>query len=482
MNLNVLPATLASCALLGCGCASRLDEPGALVNAWAERFREFQIFPVFPPREDMQVGDIYLTCDFPEGPVKRGADGGQTRVPVSQLVATTPAIRPYLAAYYRSRVFLPEALTEKDAAQAAAADGKLAKMPRREMFAGKSETNRLRNVSMPELFSVTASGVDAGALLPTGILLGGLEVGAKDVTSVTISIPSSGSYGLPGNRLQELLAYVPINGPTRMLEEYSTKECHPHRAKFIVVSEIYAAHAINVHMNFTNEAAARVKAAINLPSDSARKAIYDALSKHFVPGGGDGKGADGKEGSAAESEKKSDAAPGGTAKPKAKDAAGKTDQERSTEFVNALKDLASALDQRQSIEFPGVRVSAYTGSNSGISLERKFANPVVIGYRGYSVTFQELDAASAGAGSSLQLAQAVKPPPDDDELPKKPRAPVILGPAGNPPPVYVKPEARGAADLLKQEDQRRDLLRHDRPQIRQDLRQNLEQNLIQRER
>lgn len=45
------------CLLLLNGCASSVDEP--ITRAYGEAVRDLGIFPVFPPREEFQVGDVY---------------------------------------------------------------------------------------------------------------------------------------------------------------------------------------------------------------------------------------------------------------------------------------------------------------------------------------------------------------------------------------------------------------------------------------
>lgn len=461
MDQKVLVSAGLSVSVLLSGCVSLLDKPGGLVNEWADRFREFQIFPVFPPREDLQVGDIYITCALPD-PAKEAemAAAAKKPVPVSQLIATTPGVNEKLAAYYKSRVFLPEAGTAKEAAQAANGDGTLAKIPRREMYDAKAETNRLRNVSLPELFSVTVSGVDAAALLPTGILLGGLDVSAQDIQSMTISIPSSGSYGLPGNVIEQLLGDVEMPYAKSLLDAYTAVACDGRRAQYVVVSEVYAAYAINVRMNFTSQGAAKAQGALKLPDDSARKAAYDALAKFF----GSGANADKKDGT----EKEPDAKGGGDAAPKAADpkpvdpkgtdpnagskSAGKTPAQLEAE----LKALIAELEGRKSLDFPGVKVNAYAGSSAGITLERAFANPVVVGYRGYAVDFgEDLPPTSTAptpanvswfTGLRVQLAQAgpqVAPSlakPD----PTKPKPKPKIGPPVPSGPLKVDPKVERA--------------------------------------
>ncbi len=42
------------------GCAFTAAPPGHVAKEWATAFRELQLTPIFPPREDVQVGDIYI--------------------------------------------------------------------------------------------------------------------------------------------------------------------------------------------------------------------------------------------------------------------------------------------------------------------------------------------------------------------------------------------------------------------------------------
>jgi hypothetical protein len=81
------------------------------------------------------------------------------------------------------------------------ADGKNA-LPELKDVATLFEANprnaqRVRNVTLPEFFSVSAKGSDIGALIPVGTVLASIGASSEDISSVSISVPSASSYGLP---------------------------------------------------------------------------------------------------------------------------------------------------------------------------------------------------------------------------------------------------------------------------------------------
>jgi len=57
---------LLSFVSLNSGCATSPAPEGYVAKQWATAFRELQITPIFPPREDVQVGDIYVVPVAPE--------------------------------------------------------------------------------------------------------------------------------------------------------------------------------------------------------------------------------------------------------------------------------------------------------------------------------------------------------------------------------------------------------------------------------
>ena len=49
-----------ACALALCGCASPVKS-GFVADQWTSNMLELGIYPIFPPREDIYVGDVFVT-------------------------------------------------------------------------------------------------------------------------------------------------------------------------------------------------------------------------------------------------------------------------------------------------------------------------------------------------------------------------------------------------------------------------------------
>src|SRR5262245_1431490 len=83
-------------------------DPGFVAKEWSMTMREFGVVPVFPPREDVQVGDIYVSPAAPdkdlESRILRKSPGKFVPIPV--LVGSID-VRDDLHAYYTNRLSFP---------------------------------------------------------------------------------------------------------------------------------------------------------------------------------------------------------------------------------------------------------------------------------------------------------------------------------------------------------------------------------------
>jgi hypothetical protein len=76
-RLSGVFAYIVCCVTLMVGVnASYAQTQGYLMNEWSRTFRELGIVPIFPPREDVQIGDIYVHATDPES---RDAEARLTR-------------------------------------------------------------------------------------------------------------------------------------------------------------------------------------------------------------------------------------------------------------------------------------------------------------------------------------------------------------------------------------------------------------------
>ena len=456
MRKELGPRLLASsmlAAVAGCATTTLFDQR-SLSDVWSEQLAKYRITPVFPPGEDFQIGDVLIACSAPYS-----AAGYVPSAPVPQRVMRVRGVQAALQTYYSSSVRL---LPDSSIPSIQEADGKL----------------KMRNLSLPEFFQVRASGSQLGALLPFGTTLAGIGLATSDVDSVDVSVPAAGSVALP---LQEMINLVNGSGMDgssldALVDQYK-KTCPKDEkgnqsAAAIIVSEVYAAYGISLSITLTKARAAQASVALAIPSDSTRKASFDALKDYFARTPGDSAGggasippsavaavaaaastasaaakasADAASSSrsaansataaasaaaaasspaAAASAAKAAAAAASSAASAAGEAALAASQaasaaatvakaassasgpppdamanfgqnSRDQQFISSLLTLMNGTRDSFQTSHPGVNISVYSGSNSGVRMDRKFAEPVIIGLRFFQV--------SKGENNRMQL-------------------------------------------------------------------------------
>lgn len=442
MNGNACSRLIACIALSSISACSSMttpiDAPGTVADMWSSRLRQYSINPVFPPRADIQVGDIYMVCVDTTGSPKplsqdlvsrtandAGSDApemqplwlasigkmiddshgaglltkeyaGRVQMPVIALPNSNPAGGEVAGANANAAAPVPASgvgeaglkkkvkLAKPGAVPGAAAPSEPGATP---VFAAAPLTS-LRPVSFPEFFSVSATTTQASAIVPLHAILAGIGVSAQDVKSVEISIPQAESYGLPVSSVLEALLSTPQAqraGIKSVFKALQNQHCKSGSVGLELVTEIYASRAIDVSISFTKEAGAEAQVGISIADDAQKTAIWKALGQYFSTGT---QPAPGKEGEAAA------AKPADATKPADVAHAAPTPSptpDQATAFVAQLNKLASQLGGTKPLQYPGVEVSVVHGSNSGVTLNRQFASPVVIGYRGVVLKPDALD-------------------------------------------------------------------------------------------
>lgn len=373
---HVRELILLVCAAVGAGgCASRtpLHEDGALARLWHQRLAEYNIISVLPPREDVQVGDVFLVCAPPnrmgsQWQLERGPTA-PTVLPV--YVATVPGATAALEKHYAARVSVPE-LPFAEGEEKKELPPPMVRAEKWGPFGESPNDNRrLRNVSLPEFFSVSAEGAGLRALAPTPSALVGAGFSRDSLESVVVSIPAGSSYALPAMQLLRLARewqQVDLMQLWALSNtESGTRGCEG-TSKLVLVNEVYLAHAIDVRFNYEEAAVAAARAAVSLEDDPRRKAIFDALRPSFR--GASKSSESPKNGGVADAGRNSGSLTSGgldLADPRT---------------LAALETHLKLLDGLGEFSQPGVSASVYGGAGSGLVLRRRFANPVVIGYRG----------------------------------------------------------------------------------------------------
>lgn len=459
------------------GCASdAVNGSNALRDTWSTQLEQYGIWAVFPPRADIQVGDIYLSC-VSSIQVKDSNKDKRRLTPTPLWVASVPEMLDdgkshtgYLSREYLTRLQLPRiAMPSSDANAAASAPAaanavsmadtkkpvnttKTSAVARAAIAAsGAIETATtvpsifrsrplitMMPVSMPEFFSASATQAQASAIIPLPTIMANLGVSASSVDSVQISVPSAESYGLPVSTMLGALNKWKRNGRddisnidlvVAQLEKTEGAEyCPIGKPKLVVVSEIYATRSIDVSMSFKGSVGVGGGIGLNLPDGSKNKAVWDALSKFFTPqSGGTSSGTDmNTSGSDLGNSNSGGTAPTTTTMPTI---------DQATQFVKELDALYSKLGGNQKLSYPGVEVTVVSSNSSGITMNRKFEVPVVIGYRGFSIS---LNALTNNGVQALVVELLAPPDSEGNSTAGVPAAPALVAAAVDAPRSFQK--------------------------------------------
>ena len=207
------------------GCAS-VFEPGTIARDWSCKMRELQIQPVFPPREDMQVGDIYALavpkidsgeCDSRTFLGMSFGAGGRGFVPLPVFLGSLN-LGAKIDAHYKTRLDLPKTESSQ---LSVGTDGKITINGYTTPVANGSliqETvlNRLRVVGFPDFMTVKVSGADIGLIFPMFGALASISASANAVENASISIPVAESYAVPAHQVvSSLILMTKTNAPAQ---------------------------------------------------------------------------------------------------------------------------------------------------------------------------------------------------------------------------------------------------------------------------
>ena len=232
----VLAVCVAVAVLSGCPPKNAKMDPRVAQN-WAQMMQEMKIAPTFPPREDIQPGDIY-TVKQPMGKKEDGqgneqekfalASGDKSKdkaavaqedtddLSISVFIGTISAeLRPKIREHYRQRFAFPETIIppvagaggqedtpatdkakDKDAKKASAVQPARSTVEKADVF-NSQVIDRLPYVAFPEFSVSRASSVEAGALFPIEAVAVSAGFFASDVKSVSLKLENASSYGLP---------------------------------------------------------------------------------------------------------------------------------------------------------------------------------------------------------------------------------------------------------------------------------------------
>src|SRR5262245_2415837 len=250
------------------GCASSPPVREEVRRVWHTALQELGVQPIYPPREDVQVGDIYLRR-APEGPL---AEAGRY-LPLDLWLAQVD-LRQVAADFYAKRSHFPDSSATSEASYPREGDAFLS-----------GDKSRLRQVAFPEFTSMTVRGKDLEWLIPVEALAiagGSSWEGSREIT---LRIPSVESYGLPAEIVLDhvtverdgRLALGPDVGLTsaqlRALRERS--DLGQGELQLEVIREVYFARAVDISISRTAPSGSSSEISVIEPGTFDKEATPD---------------------------------------------------------------------------------------------------------------------------------------------------------------------------------------------------------------
>ena len=256
MSPRIAPSLL-GLAALGLGLACRVaDTEGALLRSrdqWTRSIAQLGLVPVFPPREDVQVGDIYLFTYNPEAPDK--AEGEAAEKDWSLHPSRWQQVRKVndlLKEEYRLRPSFRET------------PGLGASTPgSSDVVDEGGQPRRLRIVALPDFVGATfmdstslSRSLVHNGIVPAETLNLLADPLSSRISMVSMKIPSAESYALAqADLLNELVE--PSAGEKHLRSPYRESirwVAHRGRIWLRVVAEVFYARNLDITVEFEGKA------------------------------------------------------------------------------------------------------------------------------------------------------------------------------------------------------------------------------------
>ncbi len=330
------------------------------MKQWSRAMNEQGITPLFPPREDVRVGDIYLYDFDPEGKeAQRRLKAGDLTL-VNRPRWGSLDLQAVVSKQYQSRRPWPDTLDDffkggpEDGEEARDVGSVPADPDSRDIHRGGGESDgatRLRLASFPDFLTVSFTSGDIGALVPIEGFNVGLAGSAERDYKGVVKIPSAESYAVDARMvLAAMLEQKPGENGTYLKKTVlstfliGSSDTPPgdERLYLRVVTEVYYARALDVGIRSTNGLG--FQAVVSTPS---------------VPDQG--------------------AAPATQPTPERPGERLGEEEPNATEITRPLEEAMSRSGSRT---VPGGSVQLLAANGYGIAMRRHFKHPVAIGVRG----------------------------------------------------------------------------------------------------
>lgn len=347
---TVCAFALSSILLVGCSAS----KPGFVVRDWSTNLRELGIYPMFPPREDVCVGDLFVSPVSADSQKPLSDPTGY--VPIGSFHAHVN-MKAELDRHYAERNRFPARTVETASGNTSSG------MPLPSAGCNGGRTgDLLRQVAFPLFVRAQVNSAQLGAYLPPDVYAVAVRAGASSARSATVSVSAGESYGLPARvalepfarhwvmMSQEPQATTKIN-PIELawlrFAAAGNQDASQRLVDLTLVTELYVVRTFDVSLHASDQAGA----AIDVAPASGAPATPTATSA-----------SDGANGPANKD----------TSTPASASSA-----------AQALRD--ASLAQWRSVPSqpaPGVTAQVLAASTGDVALRATYERPIAIGYRG----------------------------------------------------------------------------------------------------
>lgn len=364
------PHVFAASMALVAGCkedAAPIPYTEGLQGVWGEIFAPYGLYPLFPVRTKVQPGDIFVLCKRATSGLSgvRSAEPSDSTPPtlpgyewvdVGWLEGVQAAMKEYATSRMAYHSFVNGAATSASAPMTPASGSA--------PYAVGAEGTTIGFASFPSVLSYSKKRSDFGV----GTVAGVAAIGAGSSTAsegfYMLEVPSAEFAHMPHSSLQSALAVTAANLPPRTkaslasaVASFTSERCLT--GSLAVVGDVYYTRHLSVTMADSYAAAISARAAYQLPSDSTRAAVSQAIGAYAY-------GA---------------SAPAGPAS-----SAFPSENARFAQLMIDIDRIYRAADDNSRPGFTGVKVGFARSGGKGISMDYQYAQPVAFGVRLFPIT------------------------------------------------------------------------------------------------
>lgn len=288
-GLAILGVLTLLAALPLCGCWKKNENAQ---QQWSQALRQLGIVPVYPPREDVQVGDVYLYEYDPDSTAAMSAFAkGDTRLGIEPRWAFLEGSSKDAGGEYKNRPSWPA--TPKVALQLPKDNnGTILTQPTQSnLFEPPTASpDRLRLAQFPDFSYASFKGGKLNAAIPFEGITAVIDMVGTTAQQISIKVPSAESYAVSSGKLvpelfeknnkdanadpkvckdelkgwtalrkqkkNDILQFAPSCNSNVFLDDGYVEQLKFYRSEFVwlrVISEVFYARAIDIYVT-TNKA------------------------------------------------------------------------------------------------------------------------------------------------------------------------------------------------------------------------------------